>query len=201
VFDLTSPKPTAVELARRGVEVSAVDAFDQEIATWRSLSPGRSGASFTVADGRSLPFPGASIDHAYSISVPEHIADGGGAEALLELARVVRPGRVVVTGPHAESNFEDWRNSPVYGDQVARDGRYFLECWYDRARLDELARSASGLRLFGSRILRLALNWHRVFLRGFPWSIALGPFYGLLATEREAPPGDAARLTLKRVGS
>jgi SAM-dependent methyltransferase len=199
VLDLASPKLVAVELARRGVEVSAVDAFDAEIETWRSLAGNRRGVSFTVADGRRLPFPDASFDHAYSISVLEHIADGGDAEALRELARVVRPGgRVVVTVPYAERYHEDWREEPMYGDQEERDGRYFFERWYDRARLDELARSASGLRLSGSRVLRMAPNWHRIFLRAFPWSIALGPFYGLLATEREGPPGDVARLTLER---
>jgi hypothetical protein len=41
-------------------------------------------------------------------------------------------------------------------------------------------------------------NWHALFLRAFPWLIALGPLFGLLAVEREGPPGDVVRMTLER---
>lgn len=199
VLDLASPKLVAVELARRGAEVTSVDALEPEVARWRALTEGRRRLRFEVADGRALPFPDASFDHAFSVSVLEHVPDGGDTEALCELARVVKPGgRVVITVPYADRYREDWRDAPVYGAQEPVDGRYFFERWYDDSRLGDLARTAPGLRLVGSRISRMAPNWHLLYLRAFPWLLPLGPFFGLLARERVGPPGDVARLTLER---
>jgi SAM-dependent methyltransferase len=202
VLDLASPKLVAVELGRRGVEVTSLDLDEAEIATWRSLARGERGVTFNVADGRSLPFPDEHFDRAYSISVLEHIPDGGAAEALAELSRVVRPGgRVVITLPYAERYFEDWRDQPLYGSQEAHDGRYFFERWYDEAHLEELMAAVPGLRLAGRRVTRLVPNWHRMYARAFPWLVALGPLYGVLAVEREGPPGDVVRLTFERSGT
>lgn len=199
VLDLASPKLVAIELARRGAHVTSVDALEEEIALWRSLARSHRGVSFEVADGRALPFPNDSFDHAYSISVLEHIPEGGDREALKELARVVRPGgRVVVTVPFASRYREDWRGAPVYGSQEPVDGRYFFERWYDSGRLRELASAAPGLRLVATRVSRMAPNWHLLYVRTFPWLLPLGPFFGLLARERVGPPGDVARLTLQR---
>lgn len=202
VLDLASPKLVAVELAGRGVEVVSLDLDEAEVATWRSLARDERGVTFDVADGRRLPFPDAHFDRAYSISVLEHIPDGGAGEALAELARVVRPGgRIVVTLPYAERYFEDWRDEPLYGSQEAVDGRYFFERWYDEAHLEELIAAVPGLRLAGRRVTRLVPNWHRMYARAFPWLIALGPLYGVLAVEREGPPGDVVRLTFERTGT
>src|SRR5437879_565456 len=89
VLDLASPKLLAVALARAGLEVVSVDQFAAEIETWRRLAPD---VRFEVADGRTLSFADASFDHAYTVSVLEHIPGAGAAEALRELARIVRPG-------------------------------------------------------------------------------------------------------------
>ena len=201
VLDLASPKLVAVELAGRGVEVTSVDLHEGEIETWRSLARDDPGVTFAVADGRSLPFPDAHFDRAYSISVLEHIPEQGASEALRELERVVRPGgRVVVTLPYAERYFEDWRDAPVYGDQEAVDGRYFFERWYDDERVTALVSHVPQLRLDNRRVVRMAPNWHRAYARCFPWLIVLGPFYGLLGRERTGPPGDVVRLVMTRVG-
>lgn len=199
VLDLASPKLVAVELARRGAEVTSVDALEAEVAVWRSLARARRGLSFEVADGRQLPFPDRSFDHAYSISVLEHVQGTGDGEVLSELARVVRPrGRVVVTLPYASRYREDWRDAPVYGSPEPVNGRYFFERWYDDTRLRELASAAPSLQLVASRISRMAPNWHLLYTRAFPWLVPLGPFFGLLARERLGPPGDVVRLTLER---
>ncbi len=118
VLDLASPKLLAVVLARQGVRVTSVDQLEREIETWQALAGDVPGLELRVADGRSLPFEDASFDHAYSISVLEHIEEPGDAEALRELARVVRPGgRVLVTLPHAQTYREDWRDAPVYANE------------------------------------------------------------------------------------
>jgi SAM-dependent methyltransferase len=201
VLDLASPKLAAVALARRGADVLSVDLFEAEVQTWRELAGDEPGVRFEVADGRALAQPDASFHHAYSISVLEHMPDGGAEQALRELARVVRPGgRVVVTLPYAARYHEVWRERPLYGDQPpGPDGRYFFERWYDDERVTALVSAVPELRLDHRRVVRMAPNWHRAYARWFPWLIALGPFYGLLGRERTGPPGDVVRLVMTRV--
>ncbi len=197
VLDLASPKLAAVALAEAGAGVTSVDALESEVETWRRLTGERPNPRFVVGDGRRLPFADASFDHAYSVSVIEHIPGDGDEQALRELARAVRPGgRVVVTVPYADHYHEDWRERPVYGDGADASESYFFERWYDEARLDRLCAAAQELRVVERRVTRMSPNWHRLYLRCFPWLIALGPFYGLLARERTGPPGDVIRLTL-----
>jgi SAM-dependent methyltransferase len=196
VLDLASPKLLAVALARAGVEVVSVDALPSEIELWRRLAPE---ASFAVADGRALPFADASFDRAYSISVLEHIGDDGDERALDELARVVRPGgRILLTVPHADSYWEDWRDRPVYGAD-GEASRFFFERWYDAARLDRLVASAP-VRELSREVVRLEPNWNRAYNRYFPKLLPLGPFFGLLGREVAGPGGDVARLVLERAG-
>jgi SAM-dependent methyltransferase len=203
VLDLASPKLLAVAVARRGAEVTSLDLYEREIETWRALAGGEPGLRFEVGDGRALPAGDASFDHAYSVSVLEHMPNGGDEQALRELARVVRPGgRVLLTLPYAAVYREDWRDRPVYGDQEpGRDGRYFFERWYDDARLERLLAAAPDLRVFERQVVGMQPNWHMLYLRWFPWLIALGPLYGVLARERAGPPGDVVRLTLERASA
>ena len=194
VLDLASPKLLAVRLARRGVRVTSVDQLEREIATWQALAGDVPGLELQVADGRSLPFDDASFDHAYSISVLEHIEEPGDAEALRELARVVRPGgRVLVTLPHALEYREDWRQAPVYAN-VPRGGRSFFQRWYDPLRVGALIADAPRLELVSREVVRMAPNWNAAYVRSFPWLVPLGPFYGLLGREVEARDGDVVRL-------
>ena len=87
----------------------------------------------------------------------------------------------------------------MYGDQEpGPDGRYFFERRYDEARLERLLAAVPGLRLTGRTVVRMEPNWHRLYLRAFPWLIALGPLYGLLGRERVGPPGDVVRLAFER---
>jgi SAM-dependent methyltransferase len=196
VLDLASPKLLAVVLARQGVEVVSVDQLESEIEAWRKLAPE---VRFEVADGRSLPFEDASFAHAYSVSVLEHIPEGGDEIALRELARVVRPGgRVVVTLPFAAEYREDWRDRDLYAEGEERGGRYFFQRWYDEKRLDRLSAAAPELELASRSVVRLQPNWNEAYTRTFPLLVPLGPLFGLLALEREGPGGDVARLVLVR---
>ena len=201
VLDLASPKLLAVVLAREGVEVVSVDALPAEVERWRRLAEGESNVRFQTGDGRALPFADATFDHAYSVSVLEHIPDGGDEAALRELARVVTPrGRVVLTLPHSPSSWEEWRERPLYGQGEARAGRYFFQRWYDGEDVRRLLAAAPTLTLRRSQIVSLTPNWNASYTRLFPWLIPLGPFFGLIAREREGPRGDVIRLTLDRTG-
>ena len=194
VLDLASPKLLAVALARAGLEVVSVDQFAAEIETWRRLAPD---VRFEVADGRTLSFADASFDHAYTASVLEHIPGAGAAEALRELARIVRPGgRVAVTLPYAEEASEEWRDEPVYGE--GEGGRTFFQLWYDAARVEQLAAAAPELELVSRDVVRMQPNWNRAYVRTFPWLLPLGPVFGLLARERSGAGGDVVRLLFVR---
>lgn len=195
-LDLAGPKLLSLALARRGLAVTAVDRLPREIETWRLLAAGQANLELLVADGRSLPFPDSSFDHAYSVSVLEHIPEPGDADALRELARVVRPGgRVLVTVPYASSYREEWRDRPVYGDgDEGGRGPSFFQRWYDRARLEGLAAAAPALELRSLQVVRMRPNWNAAYVRLFPWLVPLGPLFGLVAAEVAGEGGDVARL-------
>jgi SAM-dependent methyltransferase len=200
VLDLASPKLLAVALARHGMEVVSVDQLGSEIESWRKLTDGASNLSFQVADGRALPFEDASFDHAYSVSVLEHIPEPGDEQALRELARVTKPGgRVVVTLPHAERYREDWSEAPVYADEGGDGERHFFQRWYDAARVDRLASAVPGLELVSSGVSRLQPNLNALYTRTFPLLVPLGPLFGVLARRREGPGGDVVRLTFAKL--
>ncbi len=199
VLDLAGPKLLSLALARRGLAVTAVDRLAEEIDTWRRLTAGEPNLELLVADGRSLPFPAHSFDHAYSVSVLEHIPEPGDEQALRELARVVKPGgRVLVTVPYARSYREDWRRRPTYGHEGAVGGRFFFQRWYDRPRLERLAAAAPALELASLEVVRMQPNWNAVYVRSFPWLVPLGPLFGVLAREVTAADGDVARLAFLR---
>jgi SAM-dependent methyltransferase len=199
VLDLASPKLLAVELARAGVEVVSIDQLEREVETWRRLTPGQPLLTLQAADGRTLPFEDQSFDHAYSVSVLEHIPEPGDEQALGELARVTKPGgRVVVTLPHAQEYREDWRDAPAYADQGSPGGRHFFQRWYDPRRVERLAAAAPALELVSSSVSRLQPNLNALYTRTFPLLVPLGPLFGLLARRREGPDGDVIRLTFER---
>ena len=200
VLDLASPKLLAVHLAARGVEVTCVDQFPDEIETWRTIAGHRPGVRFEVGDGRALEYPDASFDHAYSVSVLEHIPEPGDEQALAELARVVKPGgRVVLTLPHAREYSEDWRDRPVYLDQGGATERHFFARWYDDARLDRLVAAAPGLELVERRFFdwkpSRAVDWYR---RNLQRSAVASPAMPFFLTPRENPGGGIACVTLRR---
>jgi SAM-dependent methyltransferase len=203
VLDLASPKLLAVALAREGVQVTSVDELPQEVERWRRLAEPEPNLSFEVADGRALPYEDESFDHAYSVSVLEHILDGGDAAALAELARVVKPGgRVVVTLPHAERAYDEYRDRPLYADHgPTPDGRYFFQRWYDDQAAERLVAAVPSLDLRGRRVARLQPNLNDLYNRYFPWLVPLGPFFGLLARERTDPAGDVIRLTCTKTSA
>ncbi len=200
ILDLASPKLLAVALARAGAEVTSVDELDSEVDTWQRLTQGQPRLRFERADGRALPYADGSFDHAYSVSVLEHVPEAGDEQALRELARVTRPGgRVVITLPHAREGWTEHHDRPAYADHGSgSDGRYFFQRWYDESALERLVAAAPALELRSRRVARLQPNLNAAYNRLFPWLLPLGPFFGLLARERDDPAGDIVRLTFTR---
>jgi SAM-dependent methyltransferase len=83
----------SAELLRRGAaEVIGVDAEEDRIATARHRDLPH--ASFEVALAENLPFPDGHFNGVFMNEVFEHV--GNEAAALAEVARVLRPGGVLV---------------------------------------------------------------------------------------------------------
>lgn len=197
VLDLASPKLLAVALARSGVRVTSVDALPSEVEAWRRIAGREPNLTFEVADGRALPYADGSFDHAYSISVLEHI-DGDG-QALRELARVIRPGgRVVITLPHAAEAWDEYRDQATYAEETAERGRYLFQRWYDGERVQRLVGEAPELEPVRMEIVRLQPNLNALYTRAFPWLVPLGPLFGVLAREIGDPDGDVVRVLLRK---
>jgi SAM-dependent methyltransferase len=201
VLDLASPKLAAVQLAKHGAHVTSVDAYAPEIEIWNRLTSDIPNVDLHVGDGRALNFEDGSFDHAYTISVVEHIPRDGDLPALAELARVVKPGgRVVVTVPYAAQYGEDWRDEPMYDpeDSVEQDGRWFFSRIYDEQRLDRLVEH-SGLTQQERRIVNFKKTApYRLYQRAMPASLVLGPLLVGAGTSVTHEPGGFAMLVLTK---
>lgn len=201
ILDVASPKLVAVALATRGAEVVSVDAFPEEVEAWRAIAGDTPGLSFRVGDARRLDYPDATFDHAYSISVLEHIPDDGDLATMGELARVVRPGgRVVITTGLSPTYAEDWRDGPVYGEEAGEDGRVFFARTYDQQRLDRLIDAARPYATLADQRVMVATPTALLtaYERYSPWLLPLAPFLGLVVGGRDSTDGGIVRLTFER---
>ena len=190
VLDVSSPKLLALELARRGVEVVAIDAWEKEIVSWRRLvDRAGTGAMFdgrlhwAVMDGRTLSFPDETFDAAYAISSIEHIPEGGDITALQELRRVVRRGgEIYLTVPYGVEAEEQYRAESVYaGGRATERGIFYMWVYDDRA-LEERFIRTRGLTLLEREpcadvfpFIEMELN-----ARLLPFSAAWGNFHPLI---------------------
>jgi len=114
----------AFEAMRRGASVVAVDSDSAEVKDCAAimaamveagdLDPDGAGAGdVAVADALDLPFPDATFDRVIAAEVLEHI--GGDRAAMVELARVLRPGgTMAVTVPRWLPELVCWALSDDY---------------------------------------------------------------------------------------
>lgn len=118
----------AAQVARRGAHAVAVDLAMGKLQRGRTLPdpPG-----LVRGDALRLPLPDASVDGVMSICAIEHFHDA--AEALAEMARVVRPGGILSMSADALSDESDW---PDLSEGHRRT--YFVVDTFDRAKLGKL---------------------------------------------------------------
>jgi SAM-dependent methyltransferase len=142
----------AFEAYRRGAHVVAVDRSPEEVeqvtAMFRAMAAaGEASAELTAravrADLLSLPFPDGAFDVVMASEVLEHIPDD--AQAMAEIARVVRPGgKVAVTVPRFWPERVCWALSREYHDVAGGHVRI-----YRGTELEDRLRTA-GLEPSGS---------------------------------------------------
>jgi SAM-dependent methyltransferase len=141
----------AFEAARRGAEVVALDAGDDEVAQVRAtlgamVEAGELGAGHPATavqgDALALPFADGTFDRVIASEVLEHIPDD--TSAMRELARVLRPGgSMAVTVPRCGPEAVNWALSDEYHDTPGGHVRI-----YRRSTLERRLRSA-GLETTG----------------------------------------------------
>ncbi len=103
IFDLGSPKLLGLYLAKRyAVDVQLTDIshlnVDEYRLIWNSIKDRALGtAAFCLQDARALPYPPATFDVAYSMSVVEHVeGERGDSNSVSELIRVLKPGGLLL---------------------------------------------------------------------------------------------------------
>ncbi len=184
VLDIGSPKLPILLLARHtSCELYATDIRDYFIGSTR-LFLTRMGMGdrigrdvhLEVQDARALTYADAFFDKIYSISVIEHIPDGGDADAMREIGRTLRPGGVAtLTVPFRAAGHTD---EFVKGDVYERDSDgtpTFFQRRYDVESLHTRLVAPSGLRLtdityFGEPRVRFEPVWNRIPMR---WKVPL----------------------------
>ncbi len=162
ILDVGSPKDLPALLAScRGYEVVATDilpgAIELSNRYARALGVEGVGAGRMISevqDGRKLPYPDASFDAAFAVSVIEHIPDSGDSAAVAELVRVVRPGgRIVITTPYGLEYRETFVQRDVYERARAGNQSVFYERHYDDAALQQRVLSVAGAILIDLRLI------------------------------------------------
>jgi len=137
ILDVSSPKLPSLILGRHA-EVWATDLDDPQLMSrWKAMADALGLRSYHARYENAcwLSFPDASFDLVYSISVIEHIPEGGDSQALAEFARVVRPGgTVIVEVPYRRQRQEISHHYDSKGVPLAEPR--FYERYYDREWLD-----------------------------------------------------------------
>jgi SAM-dependent methyltransferase len=154
VLDVGSPKPFSLYLARSvGAIVDSTDIEDyfiDEFSLLRSATgvpPER--MPIRAEDGRALSYPDAQFDKVYSVSVIEHIPDGGDSDCARELGRVLKPGGAcLITVPFWPTSKDQYRRPDFYWSGITgpeQDGLVFFQRRYSAEDLRRRLIEPSGL--------------------------------------------------------
>ena len=174
-LDVSSPKLLASLLEREGAgRWVAVDLLADEIARWRTIDPS---LDLRVEDARALSFADGSFDAIACVSVIEHVAGEGDAEAMTEMWRVLRPGGVLHLTTNVSARAGEVRTArPVYdtggGGETPGEGAFF-ERRYSAASLDQRLLGL-GWEVEFREFVRERRPVHRAFFAARPWSFLFG---------------------------
>jgi len=192
VFDLSSSKLLAFFISERmGCQVVSVDIWEKEIQRWKSLLDvidpekrrfDRKRLVLGRTDGRALPFPDSTFDKIYSISVIEHIPKDGDEKAVEELARVLKPGGILVlTVPFSNIYWEEYVRKEVYGERRKNEEEIFFARYYDEDSLMARVILPSNLGLERKQyFIEMVFPFNKFYDRFFPWSMLLSPLFPIL---------------------
>jgi SAM-dependent methyltransferase len=139
ILDVSSPKLLALYLARRGfgntVAADLEEYFVGDFDIYRKYCGTLIDTSVFDA-AKIIPFPNDHFDKIFSISVLEHIPNGGDILAVKEMLRVLKPGgSIVITLPAFPVYTEEWidadTNDVYWSSDRDRSGKVFYQRRYD----------------------------------------------------------------------
>jgi ubiquinone/menaquinone biosynthesis C-methylase UbiE len=162
---------TLAGLVAPGGTVVGIDGSRAMVEASRKRHGGVEGLSFEVADASALPFDDASFDGCRTDRVLQHVGDP--AAVVREMARVLRPGGVLV----AYDN--DWETLTVSSSERALT-RTVLNAWCDRFPSGWIGRSLVPL-LVESGLRNVEVTPRTLVLREFALADRL---YCLVTTAR-----------------
>jgi SAM-dependent methyltransferase len=194
VLDLASPKLLAVWLAEHTpATVVATDLWSTEVERWQRLvhaadPTGRryNGLKLETADGTALSYEDESFDVAYSVSVIEHIPGSGDSKAMTELARVLRPGGLLVlTVPYRKQLEETWVEHGVYGQRYEGEPLFFCrhysaESVRERLLVDDAFDVVQQVLWRKAGVPEAQARAHKIVPAGWPVGHLLGPVLPIL---------------------
>ena len=196
-LDVSSPKLLPSLLAHEGAgRWTAIDALADEIARWRVLDPD---LDLRVEDARALSFDDGSFDAAVCVSVIEHVAGEGDAEAMAEIWRVLRPGGVLHLTTNVAPRAGEVRTARVVYDTEGSGGRgpepggAFFERRYSEETLATRL-LALGWREEAREYVRERRPVHERFFRMRPLSFLVGGLLPLVCVRNFARIGSPAEL-------
>jgi len=125
----------AAELARLGAQVIAIDHSPRMLESARAKlsAAGIEGVELRAGEARALPVEDASVDAAFTHMVLHYLPSP--AEAIRELARIVRPGGVVVVVDFVRHEHE-WMRQELGVAWLGFDAAE-VEQWFAQADLDD----------------------------------------------------------------
>lgn len=137
-------------LVRHGVRVIAVDQSPAMLDTMRAKFAAISGIEYRIGEASHLPIANASVDYAFANMYLHHVEEP--AKAILEMARILRPGGKLVVTDLDEHHFDFLRVE--HQDRWMGFKREDVEGWLAAAGLENIvvdglgeqccARSSSG---------------------------------------------------------
>jgi len=173
ILDIGSPKLLALYLAiEKGHKVFATDIQDTAIfSMWQCYFedycgkwPG--GKYITeFQDARSLTYHDDCFDFIYSISVLEHIAGDGDAQAMREIHRTLKKGGVaVIEVPYALKGYESHHKQDVYERKFTGDP-LFYQRHYDDVSLKTRLVEPSGMIVRDHYVLGERLPFEQTYAK------------------------------------
>lgn len=160
---------SAVVMAALGAQVSAVD-IDADMVRVAEANIAQHQLSAAakahyVADTREMPFADNEFDFALANSVLEYVAEDHLSGVMAELARVMRPGAMMLICGTAS------RLAP-YADHEGKWGVNYIPKWTDRFTGKQYFRGLS------PRALKRALNPQFTIVRDYSWLAARAAIHG-----------------------